>query len=197
MDKHAQLSAGDAPWKLGDHPALDILNTVYRVDGKLVDSLQRDRDVSRWLDAFGWSIENDLANFRPASLLHAARTLREEIRALLEKRKAGKRLDPKILNTFLKEAQSYSELLSHKNGTISLTHQWRRSTPEQALAPLAESAADLLATADFNLVRRCEDQECVLWFYDRTKAHRRRWCSMTRCGNRHKVAAFRRRQQDI
>lgn len=181
---------------LGDHPALDILNTVSRVDGELVDSLQSDHDVSQWLGSFGWPIENDISNLRPTSLLHATRILREEIRTLVEKLKNGKRLDLKNLNAFLAEAQSYSELVSPKNGTISLRRQWRQRTPEQVLAPLAESAADLLATGDFSLIRRCEDAECVLWFYDRTKSHRRRWCSMTRCGNRHKVAAFRKRQQD-
>ncbi len=29
----------------GDHPALDILNTVARVEGELVDSLRTDREV--------------------------------------------------------------------------------------------------------------------------------------------------------
>jgi predicted RNA-binding Zn ribbon-like protein len=53
----------------------------------------------------------------------------------------------------------------------------------------------LLATGDFSLVRRCENAACVLWFYDRTRSHHRRWCSMARCGNRHKVAAFRKRRR--
>jgi predicted RNA-binding Zn ribbon-like protein len=33
----------------------------------------------------------------------------------------------------------------------------------------------------------------VLFFYDTTKNHARRWCSMAFCGNRHKVAAHYRR----
>jgi predicted RNA-binding Zn ribbon-like protein len=44
-------------------------------------------------------------------------------------------------------------------------------------------------------VKRCEGAECTLWFVDRTKAHRRRFCSATACGNRDKVAAFRARQR--
>jgi predicted RNA-binding Zn ribbon-like protein len=64
------------------------------------------------------------------------------------------------------------------------------------LAPVAEWAADLLADGDFELIRRCESEECVLWFYDRTKSHHRRWCSMATCGNRHKVAQYRMRQQN-
>ena len=58
---------------------------------------------------------------------------------------------------------------------------------------MAELAAELVVSGDFELIRKCESDECVLWFYDRTKSHRRRWCSMAACGNRHKVAAYRER----
>jgi len=195
MSKATQPVAHNEAIMLGDHPALDILNTVSRVDGELVDSLQSDRDVVLWLSRAGWPLENELANLRSSALLHAARTLREEIRTLVERRKAGKRIDVGALNAFLAEARSHLELVPNQERGLSLERQWKRRTPEQALAPLAESAADLLASGDFSLVRRCEDEDCVLWFYDRTKSHHRRWCSMAACGNRHKVAAFRKRQQ--
>jgi predicted RNA-binding Zn ribbon-like protein len=67
---------------------------------------------------------------------------------------------------------------------------------ESLLVPVAQAVAVLLTEGDFSLVRQCEGSECVLWFYDHTKAHRRRWCSMALCGNRMKVAAFRARQRD-
>jgi len=35
-----------------------------------------------------------------------------------------------------------------------------------------------------------------MWFYDRTKSHRRRWCSMALCGNRAKARAHRERQSN-
>jgi predicted RNA-binding Zn ribbon-like protein len=64
------------------------------------------------------------------------------------------------------------------------------------LGPLAQAVAQLLVDGDFDLVRQCEHPECVLWFHDRTKAHKRRWCSMALCGNRHKAARFRKRSSD-
>lgn len=64
-----------------------------------------------------------------------------------------------------------------------------------ALLPVAEALARLLAEADFGLVRKCECEDCTLMFHDRTKSHRRRWCSMALCGNRMKVAAYRARQK--
>lgn len=180
---------------VADHPALDILNTVPRIDGALVDFLQSDQDVLRWLDHAGWPVEAGLAKLRPGSLLQAARTLRETIRALIAKRKAGKKVDPADLNAFLAEARSYLELETKKDGSLQLSRKWKQRSAEEVLVPLAESAADLLVNGDFSLVRRCESEECVLWFYDRTKSHHRRWCSMATCGNRHKVAEYRKRQQ--
>jgi len=38
-------------------------------------------------------------------------------------------------------------------------------------------------------VKACQNPQCVLLFYDTTKNHARRWCSMAACGNRAKVAA--------
>ncbi len=61
--------------------------------------------------------------------------------------------------------------------------------PAQLLWPVAESACDLLCYADLTLVKKCENPICVLFFYDTTKNHSRRWCSMSVCGNRMKVAA--------
>ena len=185
----------DEPRMLGDHPALDILNTVERVEGELVDSLQTDRDVLRWLTRVGWPVQNDLAHLGKPSLLETARALRETIRTLIERRKAGKRVDPGTLNVFLGEARSHLELVSKRDGSLHLKRRWEQRTSSQVLVPVAECAAELFATGDLSLVRRCENEECVLWFYDRTRSHHRRWCNMATCGNRHKVAAFRERRQ--
>ena len=62
--------------------------------------------------------------------------------------------------------------------------------PSQILIPIAESAADLLCYANPELIRKCENPECVLYFLDVSKNHGRRWCSMAACGNRAKARAF-------
>jgi hypothetical protein len=41
--------------------------------------------------------------------------------------------------------------------------------------------------------RMCANPECLTVFYDRSKNHSARWCSMQSCGNRNKVRAFRER----
>ena len=180
------------PIVLADHPLLDLLNTLAVVDGAPCEFLRSDADVESWLAHTGWELP--AARFPKGALLQAALTLREAVRELVEQRKAGSKASPDVLNRFL-AAPSHLRLDWPAGGAPRLEKVRAAETPEQYLAPLAESAAQLLAEGDFDLVRVCEHPDCVLWFYDRTKSHRRRWCSMALCGNRHKVAEFRKRKQ--
>ena len=180
---------------LAGHPALDFLNTRMRVNRELVDFLQSDEDVLHWLKQAGLPVAKIRPYTAPISLVDAARTLRESIRLLVEKRRAGRRGDPSVLNRFLVQAQSHPRLVWNKPRSPTIDRVRRQDTPAGVLGPVAEAAADLLATADFTLVKRCEDETCVLWFSDQTKSHHRRWCSPALCGNRHKVAAYRKRRR--
>jgi predicted RNA-binding Zn ribbon-like protein len=181
---------------LAGHPALDFLNTRMRVAGEFVDLFERYEDVLSWLEQAGFTVIGTEWNDASRRLLNSARKLRQSIRVLVEKRKAGRRGDPAILNDFLAQAQSYPQLVWNKPRSLKIHRIRRQDTAEAILAPIAEAAADLLTRADFHLVKRCEDESCVLWFSDQTKSHHRRWCSMELCGNRHKVAAYRKRRRE-
>jgi len=61
------------------------------------------------------------------------------------------------------------------------------------LAAIARSGAELIAEGASQNLKRCANPECPILFYDDSRTHRRRWCSMALCGNRSKVAAFARR----
>ncbi len=200
--KHAASSkspttAGRAPGVfVGDHVALDLLNTQFLVAGRLTDAWQGDQDVADWLHQAGQpTADAARACLPPDALLTAARTLRDVVRAALERRKRGVRVDARALNGFLGEARSFLQVTPHRDGSAAVERRWSAGSPAQILAPVAEAAAGLLADPAIDLVRQCEAEDCVLWFYDRTKAHRRRWCSPATCGNRHKVAALRERRR--
>lgn len=45
----------------------------------------------------------------------------------------------------------------------------------------------------FHRLRECQDPTCTSVFYDRSKNHSGKWCSMASCGNRNKVRKFRER----
>jgi len=189
-------TARPGPLFLAGNLGLDILNTRMRVNGVIVDVLQSDQDVLHWLRQAGLAVAKLGPHATRMPLLDSARTLRENIRSLVESRKAGRRGDPSVLNRFLSAAQSHPRLIWNKPRSVNIEKIRRKDSAEAILAPVAEAAADLLATADFKLVKRCEDGACVLWFTDRTKSHHRRWCSMGLCGNRQKVAAYRCRLRD-
>jgi predicted RNA-binding Zn ribbon-like protein len=185
------------PLFLAGSSALDFMNTRMKANGHFVDFLQSDEDVLRWLKQAGIAVVSELpSDFERGSLLDSARTLRENIRSLVEKRKAAQRGDAAVLNGFLAGAESHLQLVWSKPRRLRIETVRRQDSPAAILGPIAESAANLLATADFRFVKRCESETCVLWFSDQTKSHRRRWCSTMLCGNRHKVAAYRRRRHE-
>ena len=181
---------------LADNPALDFLNTLAQGDDGPVEYLSTNKDVIAWLQRMGYLSERGPRAFPRDVLAESARALREMIRKLLTQRKLGKNIDIGALNSFLMHGRYTVQLARASNGELEVRDHFDMDTPEQLLAPVARAAAELIATGDFDLVRKCEADDCVLWFYDRTKAHRRRWCSMALCGNRHKVAQFRQRQKD-
>jgi predicted RNA-binding Zn ribbon-like protein len=65
---------------------------------------------------------------------------------------------------------------------------------EDALAVLARDAIALLGGPDWARVKACEDRACRMLFIDSSRGGRRRWCSMSRCGNLAKVSSFRNRR---
>lgn len=68
--------------------------------------------------------------------------------------------------------------------------------PLAPLTPIALSALDVVRGTDPARLRACAADDCVRWFVDTSKGGRRRWCSMSRCGNRAKVARYRRRHAE-
>ena len=182
---------------VGDNLAINFINTRRMVEGQLTDTLQSDSDVKAWLRRLEVPIARGTLPFNDGVLLQKARELREIALAAVKDRKFGKNPSLVALNRFLKDAPSHAALKTDDAMRIRMARVYGKETVEAFLAPVAEAVADLLADGDFNLVRHCEGNACVLWFYDRTKGHRRRWCTSTGCGNRAKVAAFRARASQI
>ena len=193
------MEADHQAFFIADHLALDFLNSVVGTGDERREFLADDEQVLDWLKQAGLPVDQAAGALKggpPGSLRAAAVALRETGRALLARRKTGRRGDPAPLNRLLVRGGAYQQL-SWKPGTQPRRLTYRRvETPEDLLVPIAEAMAELLETGDYRMVRRCENPNCTLWFYDRTKSHRRRWCSMAICGNRMKVAAFRARQRE-
>jgi predicted RNA-binding Zn ribbon-like protein len=181
---------------IGEHLAIDFVNTARMVGGELTDTLQTDNDVRVWLRLAEVPVSPKPAIWAAGALVEVARHLRRAALTAIEAKKAGKRPSLKVLNAFLGSSTSHVILVEQSASKLEFSRVYHGMTPEEFLAPVAESVADLLANGDFDLIRHCAGERCVLWFYDRTKGHRRRYCTALGCGNRAKVAAYRARARE-
>lgn len=74
--------------------------------------------------------------------------------------------------------------------------RWSRpSTGGQLLATVARDAIELFTGPYAHRIRECGAGNCRLIFVDTSRPGKRRWCSMERCGNRHKIRALRAREE--
>ncbi|HEX5792078.1 MAG TPA: ABATE domain-containing protein [Rheinheimera sp.] len=178
---------------LGDHLAMDLLNTEARNDSKAVEYWHSDADVLRWLAQHNIFPATSGGAFAAGALLVQAKALRTLARELITAFKAGQVADISGLNEYLHAYHSVLHLAPDNDGKLALSRIACGATIASLLGPVAEAVAQLLVEANVELVKQCEHPDCILWFYDRTKAHKRRWCSMALCGNRYKAAQFRKR----
>jgi predicted RNA-binding Zn ribbon-like protein len=96
------------------------------------------------------------------------------------------------INEVLRVTEGHDELLPD-GGVWRIEFIAREGGLEWLLAAVARSAAEIVAEGASARLRVCANPACALFFYDESRTHRRRWCSMSVCGNRSKVAAFARK----
>jgi predicted RNA-binding Zn ribbon-like protein len=194
------------PLFIGSHPAADFLNTAFDPHGEHVEIIGDGKSLLEWLQAAA-VLDADqsarLARKLGARGLDAAaaevRKLRESTRAWLTRWRAepGRSYSAELasLNKLLESLNVRREVTRTKEG-LELVTRFEIESVDELLAVLASQIADLLTQEDPSLLKSCAGDGCTLWFLDRTKAHRRVFCSAAACGNRAKVAAFRERQRE-
>jgi predicted RNA-binding Zn ribbon-like protein len=198
------------PFFIGDHLALDFLNTIATPKDARVEWLRDGRDLVDWMERAGAIPSEVAARFRASKDQRAldgvaarARRFRDWLRGFVT-RHMGKPLTTRAaralasLNELLAAGTTYPVVEASGAGQalrLRLRRARRWESPDELLHPVAEAAADLICCKDFRLIRACDGSTCSLLFLDRTKARARRWCSMAVCGNRAKAAAHRARNR--
>jgi len=186
------LFLGNALW-------LDFVNTETVAGGERTDLLRSGADVWAWLAQAGALSEGVGASEADEErLLWQARELRTSLRGMADQMARGVAVteaEVGMINDFLRLRRGSTQLC-RDGETWRKEFRTEEAERDTALVPIAQSAADLLSEGNWRLIRKCEGPTCILYFYDTSKSHRRRWCSMAGCGNRHKAAAhFRRTRQ--
>jgi predicted RNA-binding Zn ribbon-like protein len=129
------------------------------------------------------------------TILARATRLRDSLRKAFEavirrERIAREWIEP--INEILRITEGHDELVA--DGTNwKLEFIARESGLDWLLAAIARSTAEIIMEGPQARMRLCANPGCGLFFSDSSRTHRRRWCSMAICGNRHKVASFARR----
>lgn len=190
---------------IGNLPWLDLVNTEAMSEGEPVDLLAGFGDLVAWLHDAGLMTESAARTTLErldgksdgAGVFRQAVSLRSQLRRMAERLTEGKSpTDDQVdaINRILAARPTHQRLVRKAKGfTVSLIPEGDSAL--QLLAPVAESAAWLLEQGNLELLRRCENPNCVLYFYDTTRNGGRRWCSMSGCGGRAKAAAYYERQR--
>jgi predicted RNA-binding Zn ribbon-like protein len=195
----------ESPFVAG-HAAIDFLNSAYAPGGQQIETLADGPALLAWMVAAGLLDQSESAalarRFTRKALDAAAqeaRAVREWARAWLTAWRANPARDYgdeiAALNKLLARETRGRELIAVKR-KLELLDRSRFPEANALLAPVAVEIARLVTQEDAALVKSCAGAACTLWFLDRTKAHRRMFCSAAACGNRAKVAAFRRRLRE-
>jgi predicted RNA-binding Zn ribbon-like protein len=188
---------------IGNYLCLDFINTQIVEGGQPVDLLGSFDDLVSWLvqaqvldETKAEEIIRDWGD-KPEteSVFEHVLDFRANLRQTMERIVMGKPVSQSVIiqiNELLHHKVGYAEIKRTNRG-FAKHLQFDFKEPIDLLWPVADSACDILCYADLSLIKKCENKACVLFFYDTTKNHSRRWCSMSACGNRMKVAAHYRR----
>lgn len=171
------------------HRALDLLATLGNRHRSAVERLREPAELDRWLNA----AELPTRAKADRQDLHDARQLRETVNRLVRTTlgdQAPKANDLHDLNRWARLPALTPQVDS------KLRRHWTAERPVRAaLALIAREAAELLSSPDRALIRECAAApNCSLLYLDRSRAGRRRWCEMNRCGSRAKMTSYRGRR---
>lgn len=188
------LISGRPHWYwVGGAPSVDLVNTLRERWCRRVECLVHGDDLAAWLGQAGRPVPAGV----PVVDAHVAavRELREAIDGLLQSTVQG---DPPpgacvaVLDRWLRRAAPRPHLVAGAAG-VELEERGPSDPVEAAVGFLALDAARILGTPMRSRLRVCAAPDCSARFLDRSPAGRRRWCSMTGCGNRAKVRRHRSR----
>ena len=190
---------------IANNLSLDFVNTKIVSNGEPLDLLISFNDLLAWMIGGGLLSEQEAErqsakwseNSKVQDLLRQAGALRQSLFDSIRNIAGGGIANQSTIseiNKLLQNKSGFFELKKKDDGFEKYYH-FNFEKLENLLVPIAESAADLLCYADLSLLKKCEAKDCVLYFYDTSKNHKRRWCSMSACGNRAKAAAFYQRKK--
>ncbi len=188
---------GSAPRRpfefIGNHIVLDFINTVNARPSFTRDDLTRAEDVVEWARAAGLGGFKRAARSAPiADGFDSAVDLRELLYRVFGPLARGDEPASDALAAVTRRAADAicrAEWHRRESGYVPT---WPRDSIETLCDRLADSSVQLLRSPDVARIGACDG--CGWLFLDTSRAHARRWCSMSVCGVRHKMRRYHQRQ---
>ena len=188
---------------IGNHLALDFLNTKFVLADSPKELLPDVDALVRWLVASGLlprakgkALAGKWRDTPQAALfLRELLKFRERLRAAVVRQEAGFMASDAFiaeLNALLQQHPSVISL-QRKGEKLGLETAFALEKLNDVWAPIAIAVAELLSDVSPVRLRKCE--ACIAHFLDTSKKGSRRWCSMNICGNKFKVAAYQKRKR--
>lgn len=187
---------------VGNQLALDFLNTKLNLADGPQELLTDVTSLERWLVAAGVLGSARQPGWRGSAegrqFLKRLLEFREKLRAEIIRQESNSSISDAFLGELNHLLEKHPCRMAVQRGgkDLSLGLIFEPRVPEDTWAPIVAAAADLLSGVPKDRVRKCESPTCTVHFYDTSKKGARRWCSMSLCGNKVKVAAYRRRNRE-
>jgi predicted RNA-binding Zn ribbon-like protein len=160
------------------------VNTVDLQDGP--EEFTDTNTLKRWLVAH--ELIDSGAEVQESDLKHA-RALREAIRGVIGAN-TGRAVYPVDVAT-LNEAASASRLRARFGPDGKARLEPDAGGAVGAMGRLVAAVFASMAEPDWSRLKLCGSPTCRWAFYDRSRNHSSRWCTMASCGNREKARRFR------
>lgn len=167
-----------------------FVNTLDVLPGS--EELSDPNALREWL--VGNQLMRDGEAVDTSDLRHAV-ALREAMRAVIGGNN-GRQVYPVDVAT-LNEAAAASRLRMRfgRDGKPRLEPE--ASGAVGAMGRLVAALYSAMQEDDWHRLKLCTDDGCRWAFYDRSKNHSSRWCSMASCGNRAKARRFRQKRMPL
>ena len=165
-----------------------FVNTVDLQDGP--EELSGPAELGAWLTARALLPDGEPVS--AADLRHAI-AVREALRGLIGGN-SGAMVYPVDVAT-LNEAAVVSRLRPRFASDGKPRLEPEATGVAGAMGRLVAACMRAMATEDWTRLKLCSRDACRWAFYDRSKNHSSRWCTMASCGNVEKATRFRKRQK--
>jgi predicted RNA-binding Zn ribbon-like protein len=196
------LASPRPPWQeghfIGGHTVLDLTNTVFNRSNPLADNelLKSPADVLSWCESAGL-LESapTLKGAAARKLVTDVQEVREHAWAVFDAVSRGEMVPTEHIGSLLEVAGTGT-----RAGHVARIDTALGLLVADDVAPRAiPTVLSMLAVHAFftlppDRIRACN--RCGWLFLDSSRGGRRRWCSMTTCGNREKASRHRRVESD-